>query len=46
MLRGANTGIREVFFGCGNERFGGCGSVCSLHTDEYVLLQRDSTLRD
>lgn len=26
-------GIRRVVFGCGNERFGGCGSVFSLHSD-------------
>lgn len=25
-------GIRRVFFGCKNGRFGGCGSVLSLHT--------------
>jgi tRNA-specific adenosine deaminase 2 len=24
--------IRKVFFGCSNERFGGCGSVLSLHS--------------
>lgn len=28
--------IRSVFFGCGNERFGGTGSVLSLHS-ELVL---------
>jgi tRNA-specific adenosine deaminase 2 len=26
-------GIRTVFFGCGNERFGGTGTVLSIHTD-------------
>lgn len=25
--------IHKVYFGCGNERFGGCGSVFSLHDD-------------
>ncbi|XP_062077396.1 tRNA-specific adenosine deaminase TAD2 isoform X1 [Humulus lupulus] len=25
-------GIKEVFFGCANEKFGGCGSVLSLHS--------------
>ncbi|ORY80891.1 tRNA-specific adenosine deaminase subunit TAD2 [Protomyces lactucae-debilis] len=25
--------IRHVYFGCGNDRFGGCGSVFSLHSD-------------
>jgi tRNA-specific adenosine deaminase 2 len=26
-------GIRNVFFGCGNERFGGTGTVLSIHSD-------------
>ncbi|GAQ80442.1 hypothetical protein KFL_000540185 [Klebsormidium nitens] len=26
-------GIRMVYYGCANPRFGGCGSVLSLHTD-------------
>ncbi|KAJ3808950.1 cytidine deaminase-like protein [Lentinula aff. lateritia] len=26
-------GIREVFYGCGNERFGGCGSVLGVNSD-------------
>ena len=26
-------GIRKVFFGCGNERFGGNGSILSINTD-------------
>ncbi|RKP25087.1 cytidine deaminase-like protein [Syncephalis pseudoplumigaleata] len=25
--------FRNVYFGCRNERFGGCGSVLSIHTD-------------
>ncbi|KAM6568404.1 hypothetical protein CsatB_016389 [Cannabis sativa] len=25
-------GIKEVFYGCANEKFGGCGSVLSLHS--------------
>ncbi|KNG85783.1 cytidine and deoxycytidylate deaminase zinc-binding domain protein, partial [Aspergillus nomiae NRRL 13137] len=25
--------IQAVYFGCGNERFGGTGSILSLHTD-------------
>lgn len=24
-------GIREVYFGCANDKFGGCGSIMSLH---------------
>ncbi|XP_047071986.1 tRNA-specific adenosine deaminase TAD2 isoform X1 [Lolium rigidum] len=27
----AILGIREVYFGCANDKFGGCGSVMSLH---------------
>ncbi|GBG75297.1 hypothetical protein CBR_g19929 [Chara braunii] len=29
----AILGIGQVIFGCQNDRFGGCGSVLSLHTD-------------
>ncbi|KAJ3034798.1 tRNA(adenine34) deaminase [Rhizophlyctis rosea] len=25
--------IRKVYYGCGNERFGGCGSVFNIHQD-------------
>jgi tRNA-specific adenosine deaminase 2 len=25
--------IKHVYFGCGNDRFGGCGSVFSVHSD-------------
>ncbi|KAE8552876.1 hypothetical protein EYB25_004255 [Talaromyces marneffei] len=28
--------IRRVFFGCANERFGGTGSVLSLHSDPCI----------
>lgn len=28
--------IRKVYFGCGNDRFGGTGSILSLHA-EFVL---------
>lgn len=28
-------GIRRVFFGCKNGRFGGCGSVLSVHTAPF-----------
>ncbi|KAJ4748554.1 tRNA-specific adenosine deaminase [Rhynchospora pubera] len=27
-------GIREVYFGCANDKFGGCGSILSLHKGE------------
>ncbi|KAJ9651715.1 tRNA(adenine34) deaminase [Neophaeococcomyces mojaviensis] len=29
-------GIRRVYYGCGNERFGGNGSVLSIHSDESL----------
>lgn len=29
-------GIRTVFYGCGNDRFGGNGSVLSVHSDENL----------
>ena len=28
-------GIPKVVFGCANERFGGCGSILNIHTDNY-----------
>jgi tRNA-specific adenosine deaminase 2 len=28
-------GIREVYFGCSNQRFGGNGSILSLNKDKY-----------
>ena len=30
--------ITDVVFGCGNERFGGCGSVMTVHSDENDSL--------
>ena len=27
----ALLGIKQVFYGCQNDRFGGCGSILSLH---------------
>lgn len=30
--------IQAVYFGCGNERFGGTGSVLSLHSESVVLF--------
>ncbi|GKT33171.1 hypothetical protein ADUPG1_007166 [Aduncisulcus paluster] len=29
-------GLKRVVFGCGNEKFGGCGSVCSLHDCDFM----------
>ncbi|KAL1923240.1 uncharacterized protein VTP21DRAFT_9616 [Calcarisporiella thermophila] len=28
--------IRKVYFGCGNERFGGCGSVFKINSDDRL----------
>jgi len=30
--------IGKIYFGCHNERFGGCGSVLHLHKSRYVIL--------
>jgi tRNA-specific adenosine deaminase 2 len=36
----ARVGIRRVYFGCHNDRFGGCGSILSLHKpDAFVVKQ-------
>lgn len=29
--------VPKVVFGCANERFGGCGSILKIHTDDYSL---------
>lgn len=28
--------IRKVVYGCANERFGGCGSILTVHSDHYT----------
>lgn len=28
--------VSKVVFGCANERFGGCGSILNVHTDDYT----------
>jgi hypothetical protein len=35
-------GIGAVFFGCANERFGGCGSVLSLHRTDRAQRRQPS----
>lgn len=30
------TGIKRVFFGCKNDRFGGCGSLLNLHLSDAL----------
>ena len=27
----AYSGIKRVYYGCGNDKFGGCGSILSIH---------------
>ncbi|KAK7329742.1 hypothetical protein VNO77_23919 [Canavalia gladiata] len=31
-------GIKEVFYGCSNDKFGGCGSILSLHLNNTMPL--------
>ncbi|EOY32037.1 Cytidine/deoxycytidylate deaminase family protein isoform 1 [Theobroma cacao] len=31
-------GIKEVYYGCANEKFGGCGSILSLHSSALSHL--------
>lgn len=33
-------GIKEVYYGCGNERFGGCGSVLGVNSGSVRYLSR------
>lgn len=32
--------IKEVFYGCSNDKFGGCGSILSLHLSNTVSLNK------
>ncbi|KAK1367317.1 CMP/dCMP-type deaminase domain-containing protein [Heracleum sosnowskyi] len=34
-------GIKEVFYGCANDKFGGCGSILALHTSQSEWSTRD-----
>jgi len=36
----ARVGIRRVYFGCHNERFGGCSSILSLHKPDAFESQK------
>ncbi|KAJ4833186.1 tRNA(adenine34) deaminase [Turnera subulata] len=31
-------GIKEVYYGCPNDKFGGCGSILSLHSSSFQPL--------
>lgn len=33
----SQLGIKRCVYGCNNEKFGGCGSILSLYTKEYVI---------
>ena len=35
----AQIGVSRVVFGASNDRFGGCGSVLSLHDQKYYSLE-------
>ena len=35
----ARVKIGRVFFGCRNPKFGGCGSILSLHTGAYPIAE-------
>ncbi|KAD3068516.1 hypothetical protein E3N88_36396 [Mikania micrantha] len=32
-------GIKEVYYGCANDKFGGCGSILSLHTMRLIFCE-------
>ncbi|KAG4942516.1 hypothetical protein JHK85_047162 [Glycine max] len=34
-------GIKEVFYGCSNDKFGGCGSILSLHLSNTTPLNNE-----
>ncbi|TYI87606.1 hypothetical protein E1A91_D04G147600v1 [Gossypium mustelinum] len=34
-------GVKEVYYGCANEKFGGCGSILSLHSSCSEPFIRD-----
>ncbi|XP_010252288.1 PREDICTED: tRNA-specific adenosine deaminase 2 isoform X2 [Nelumbo nucifera] len=36
-------GIREVYYGCANDKFGGCGSILSIHSSGSEHLSSDDT---
>ncbi|KAL8149398.1 tRNA-specific adenosine deaminase TAD2-like [Apium graveolens] len=38
-------GMKEVYYGCANDKFGGCGSILALHTSECGRSTRDEVLR-
>ncbi|KAK9210347.1 hypothetical protein WN944_002717 [Citrus x changshan-huyou] len=37
-------GIKELYYGCANEKFGGCGSILSLHLSDSKMLNSGDVL--
>ncbi|KAJ8604483.1 hypothetical protein CTAYLR_000975 [Chrysophaeum taylorii] len=35
----AHLGVRRVHFGCRNDKFGGCGSILSLHDGAFDIIE-------
>ena len=35
----AQLGLKKCYFGCRNEKFGGCGSILSLHEGHYPCVE-------
>jgi hypothetical protein len=35
-----SIGIKEVFYGCANDKFGGCGSILSLNLGHFEPCKR------
>ncbi|KAK7347766.1 hypothetical protein VNO80_22305 [Phaseolus coccineus] len=35
------SGIKEVFYGCSNDKFGGCGSILSLHSSNTTPVNNE-----
>nr|CAB3220009.1 tRNA-specific adenosine deaminase 2-like [Phallusia mammillata] len=40
-----SIGIQTIYYGCKNERFGGCGSVLHIHTDEALTASTGQPLQ-
>ncbi|XP_056163610.1 tRNA-specific adenosine deaminase TAD2-like isoform X1 [Syzygium oleosum] len=39
-------GLKEVYYGCANDKFGGCGSIMSLHSsssEAHISFERTSS---
>mmetsp|Transcript_989 Transcript_989/g.1088 ORF Transcript_989/g.1088 Transcript_989/m.1088 type:complete len:275 (+) Transcript_989:165-989(+) len=42
----SKLGIRKVYFGCHNDRFGGNGSILSVHSDAYNGNNKTNNIND